>query len=39
MLDKDYKIQKKLNFHISVELSSITKKEEIQGPCLVLVIE
>jgi hypothetical protein len=29
----------KLNFHIFVELSSITKKGEIEGPYLVLVIE
>ena len=28
-----------LNFHIFVELSSITKKGEIESPCLVLVIE
>ena len=30
---------KELNFHIFVELSSITKKGEIEGPCVVLVIE
>ena len=30
---------KELNFHIFVELSSITKKGEIERPCVVLVIE
>ena len=30
---------KELNFHIFVELSSITKKGRLKGPCVVLVIE
>jgi len=30
---------KELNFYIFVELSLITKKGRLKGPCLVLVIE